>query len=428
MSLQSEHQILGALIKKNSLFQVCDLVPEEFENENNAEIFGAISTLIGRDIPADMVTVYEHLLRETGRNYIDLLNTVHMGALETSLQPKYFTEHTRMVRESFKRRKALGIVETLRYELTERKNFDAIDTAISSLMQIEKSQRKYSHTLDECVLAALEMVEEAFEKDGMVGVPTGLKDLDENLGGFHDTDLIVIGARPAMGKTALLLNFANSAGKPVGICSGEQGGAQVGLRFISIVGDMDSQKLRTAKLSDGDWAHLTATVSALKGRSIYVNDEPSPSIATIKRQAREWKYRYNIAALYVDYIQKIKGSDTSKSKTEQVTEVVEDLKSLAKELDIPVVALAQVKREVESRGGRPGMGDMSDASAIEKEADVIMTLYRDEVYNPDSPDKGKAEIDVCKNRHGPIGIVPATFIGKFMQFKDLAPNHYREDE
>ena len=167
---------------------------------------------------------------------------------------------------------------------------------------------------------------------------------------------------------------------------------------------------------------MSASVIALQDRPVWLNDEASISITSLARQAREWKFNHNIEILYVDYIQKIKGSNQRATRTEQVTEVVGALKNLARELKIPVVALAQVKREVESRNDkRPKAGDMSDASEIEKEADTILTLYRDEVYEEHSDQAGIAEIDICKNRHGPTGVIRCRFIGKYFQFKDFEP-------
>lgn len=425
MSREAEQALLGALLTQNSLMQTCELEPVDFSDENHAEIFNAIQSQISDDQPADMLAVWDRLTRDTGKNYIETLNKLISGTYAHA----NFDHYAKMVRASFKRRQALDVIKTLEYELTERRNFEAIDAAISGLMQIEKAKKKHSHSLDDCLTRALEKVDEAFNANGLVGISTGLKDLDESLGGFHNTDLIVIGARPAMGKTALLLNMALAANRSVGIVSGEQSGDQVGMRFISMAGDVDSQKLRTAKFEQDEWARLSASVVKLKGKPIWINDEPNISINSLKRQAREWKFRYKIEALYVDYIQKIRASDTKKAKYEQVTEVTEELKALAKELNIPVITLAQVIRDVDKRADkRPEMGDMSDASAIEKEADVIMTLYRPEVHEDDERLKGIAEIDVCKNRHGPIGMVQTAFIGKFMQFKDIAPRHYREDD
>jgi len=416
MSLQAEQEIIACLMRKNSLMQDCELTPNQFEYEALGEIYGAISQLITSGQVADIVTIGD-LMRGNRQDHLRLAIDI---SKESAARISGFDAYKNIIIKSFKKRTAMNIATSLQFNLSENDDLDSIDKAISDLMSIDTSKAKYSHTLDECVIAGLAIVEDAFESQGIVGISTGLQALDDCLGGFHKTDLIVIGARPAMGKTALLLNMANAVKEGSGIISSEQGHAQAGLRFISMNGSVDSQKMRTGKMEEDDWPKLTAGVSLVKGRPCHINDEPGISITKLVKQAREWKFKYDIKILFVDYIQKIKGSDVRKNKTDQVTEVTGTLKNLARELNIPVVALAQVKRDVESRPNkRPGMGDMSDASEIEKEADVIMTMYRDEVYSPDTMYKGICELDVCKNRHGPIGVINTSFIGRYMQFKDL---------
>ena len=243
----------------------------------------------------------------------------------------------------------------------------------------------------------------------------------------HPDSLYITDGYVVTHNTALMLNLALAAKEPVGIISAEQGHEQMGLRLISIEGSLDSQKLRTGGFYDEEWDTLRKAVRRLTERNIRVNDEPGISISGIIRQARDWKFKYGIKALYVDYLQKIRATDKRMKRHEQVGEVAGLLKNLARELEIPVVALAQVNRECEKRPNkRPLNSDLADASEIEKEADEILFLYRDEVYNPDSPDKGIAEIDISKNRHGPTGTVRCVFVGKFMQFKEIAPKTYQE--
>ena len=195
---------------------------------------------------------------------------------------------------------------------------------------------------------------------------------------------------------------------------------QVGLRLISMQGSVNSQNLRTATLDESEWSRVSAGAIALQNIQGAINDKPGINITEVVAQARKWKFERGIKILYLDYIQKIKGSNPRATRTEQVTEVVGTLKNLAKELRIPVVALAQVNRQCEQRPDkRPTSSDIADASEIEKEADVIMALYRDEVYEDDTPDRGVAELILTKNRHGPIGTLRCHFIGKYFQFKDF---------
>lgn len=416
MSQQAEQEIIACIMKKNSLLQNCDLTPNQFENEYLGDIYRTICDLSNAGEIADIITLGD-AMRGHRQNHLTIASDIVKNCYADF---RNFESYIKIVTKSFKKRSALSIAQSLQFNLSEDGDLNAIDQAISDLMSIDTSKANYTHTLDDCVMAGLHLVEESFENPGIVGVTTGLSDLDDALGGFHKSDLIVIGARPAMGKTALLLNFANNSDVPTGIISAEQGHAQAGLRFIGMNGAVDGQKMRTGSMEEDDWPKLTAAIHLLKGRSCYLNDEPGINITKLIKQAREWKFKYNIKILFVDYIQKIKGSDPRKNKIEQVTEVTGSLKNLARELDLPVVALAQVKRDVESRPNkRPAAGDMSDASEIEKEADIIMTMYRDEVYNPDTDYKGICELDVCKNRHGPIGVVCTNYIGRYMQFKDI---------
>ena len=422
MSLQAEQGIISCLLEKNSLMQNCDLTGNQFAHESLGEIYDTISQLINGGQIADIVTIGD-LMRGHRQDHLSIVVDI---AKNTFASISGFDSYIKIIGRSFKTRTAKYIAHSLQYSLDENGDLGAIDKAISDLMAIDTSKAKHSHTMDECVKAAVSSVEKAFEANGVVGISTGLKDLDDALGGFHKSDLIVIGARPAMGKTALLLNMANSVkSEGCGIISSEQSHEQAGLRFIGMNGSVDGQKMRTGKMEEDDWPKLTLGVTSTLGRPCYLNDEPGISITRLIKQAREWKFKYDIKVLFVDYIQKIKGSDPKRNRYEQVTEVTGALKNLARELDIPVVALAQVKRDVDSREDeRPRMGDMSDASEIEKEADIIMTMYRDEVSNPDTEYKGVCELDVCKNRHGPIGIVRAHFIGRYMQFKDLGGVNY----
>lgn len=425
MSLQAEQEVIAAMLMHPFLAKECDLTPDEFLTDAYQEVYKTIQHMVTQGRDCDVLTISNDLDRgKPGEPYWNLLGDL----VEKSVGSKsMFREYCGIVRKDYRLKQAAGIAQSLLYSIQEDRDLSATDAAISQLMQLGTVGRKYEWTLREALHNAVKLVETAFNAEGLVGVDTGLGPLNDITGGWHDTDLIIVGARPAMGKTALMLNFANAADCPAGVISSEQGNEQIGLRMISISGGIDAQKLRTAKLQEDEWPKLTATHQALIDREIYINDEPSINIVGLARQAREWKYRYDIGVLFVDYVQRIKGSVKGQNKLEQVTEVVGALKSLAKELSIPVVALAQVNRSVDSRPDkRPNMGDLSDASEIEKEADSIIMVYRDEAYHEDTQDKGIAELIFEKNRHGPTGTVRCAFLGQFMQFKELAPKSYQE--
>ena len=419
MGIQSEQEIIGCIVKKNSLINKIDLTGIEFSSELLGDVYRELAAIINSGSQLDIVTLGD-MWRDHRPDYLQAVGAIFKSDCGSE---RMIEKYASSIKTDYRKKQAVDIALTMQYAIKEQGDLSSIDRAITELMKLNQSNQKYSLMMDDCIKEARDQVEVVHESGGSVGIPTGLDDLDASLGGFHKTNLTVIGARPAMGKTALLLNMVYHGSKdnrPVGLISAEQGAAQIGMRMISIHGSVDSQKMQSASFQDHEWGVFSNALITLKGRGVAVNIEPAINISTVISQAREWRHRNKIEALYVDYIQKIQGSNPRDNKTQQVTEVVSQLKNLARELDIPVIALAQVKREVDSRPDkRPNMGDMSDASEIEKEADEIMTLYRDEVYNEDSPEKGIAEISVCKNRHGPIGVVKAQWLGRFMQFKNL---------
>jgi replicative DNA helicase len=239
------------------------------------------------------------------------------------------------------------------------------------------------------------------------------------LGGAHDSDLVIVGARPAMGKTALLLNFMLAHSLPCGLISAEQPYDQMGGRVLSIRGRVDAEKMRSGRFDTSDLRKLEGAVGDLVDRTCLIYDRSSPTIADVARMARKWKQQNGIRALYVDYVQRIEHSTTSNkaNKTERVGEVVRGLKNLARDLEIPVIALAQVNRQADGR--QPGMGDLADSSEIEKEADQIITLFRPAVHD-ENADPAEAILSVEKNRHGPTGIVKAAWLAQTMRFENYA--------
>lgn len=413
-----EQQVLYVLFTNPHLLQKSRLTVEDFSQQSDKIIYQAMLDTAAQNIPVDIVSVAERIESQ--------YRTVDMGYFHDIINKGYgseagFDHYQTLLRNQSRKRKAKEIFWNAQNALEENSDCsELIKHAIRELMQIDANQQNYDRTIKQCLDAGLKLVQDANDSDGLVGITTGLNDMDEAIGGYHDTDLYVIGARPAMGKTAFLFSSALANECVTGIISAEQGYAQAGLRCISILGSVNSQNLRSAKLEETEWAKVTAGTLKTQNKKIFLNDEPGISIDNLVRQARIWKFNHDLEILFVDYIQKIKGSNPRATRVEQVTEVTQTLKQLARELNIPVVALAQVKRDVESRPDkRPKAGDMSDASEIEKEADCIFTLYRDEVYNEDTDQVGIAEIDVCKNRHGPIGTIRCVYEGKYFQFKDL---------
>ena len=313
---------------------------------------------------------------------------------------------------------AVEIRNNHRKRMTQEILLDGLETLdtgkiVRSLMELDQQETNHEITIKQAMAQALQDMEQASE--GIRGITTGLADLDKHLGGWHKGDLCVIGARPAMGKTALLLHFAQSCGVPLGLVSAEQPAYQIAQRHVASIGKVRLSDLRQGKVGEHETKAVITANHRLKDYWIY--DRSAPTIDEIVKVARRWKHKHDIQVLFIDYIQRIQGK--GKARHEQVGDVVRSLKTLARDLSIPVVALAQVARQVEARDNkRPGMGDLSDSSEIEKEADQIITMYRDEVYNNNTDEPGICELKVCKNRHGYTGTVVARWIGEHVSFAD----------
>lgn len=410
-----EAGLIARLLVTSSTIQLCDLSPAEFSNEQLRTVYEAILALSNRNDVVDLITVADELFAQTNQNWLGFLGDLMRETQATSNVPVYCAA----IRRANESRKAVEIGQ----ELCDRAMVDgAIDNAIRDLMALSLPNKRHQYSMDPALKLALEDIEATFNGE-RTGLPTGLADLDEKLGGMHGGDLIVIGARPAMGKTAFLLNLSlaiSRSGVGVGLFSGEQDVSQMTQRMIAIEGHLSIMRMRNGKMLDGDWPMLSAAIGSLKGRPLWIDDLASPSLSYIVRHARAWKHQHGVGAICLDYLQRM-SCDSRMKRHEAVGENVRGLKNLARELGVPVVVLAQVSRDVEKRTDkRPGMGDLSDSSEIEKEADQVFMLYRDEVYNPESADKGIAEILIDKNRHGPTGFVRAVWRGECLRFENLS--------
>jgi replicative DNA helicase len=411
----SERILLGALLADNAQLARVKLEQGDFTITAHGQIFSAVKRMVGAGKVCDALTVAEMLESETGRS--DWLKlTVDMT--RECLTPANALAYAESIRKHSIARKTASIGEYL------VSGGDA-NEAIRQLMALSAIEASWvCHQFD----AAQEAIDEMSRatEGALSGVTSGIRDIDEMFGGFHDGDLIVIGARPAMGKTAFMLNLAASADKPVGIISGEQGRAQIGMRLMSINGQLSLHKMRTGGLSNDEWARVSKTMQAMKDRPVWIFDKPAPTIDDVVRQARAWKFDQNIGILMIDYLQKLRGGNGENFRL-QVGDIAQQLKDLGRELKIPVVALAQVKREVETRpmgsdgmGRMPHMSDLAESGVIEMEADVIGTLYRPEVYDDSPQYQGLAYFNAGKNRHGPIGQKALSWRGEFLKFGDLA--------
>lgn len=414
-SVISGQMIIGVLLKNPSKITECNLTPLMFWNQTDGLIFGVMLEMNSANQPIDVITVTEKLLEKTGKDYLQTLMAYATSGGGTEKNIKAYCE---IITEAHRKAQAREIANLLIESLNEP---NAVEIAIQALMGLTSENRNYEYDINSACKVALQAIDERMRnKDTLPGVNTGLGKLNDSLGGFHNTDLVVIGARPAMGKTALILNMIIRANAKCGFISAEQGVSQVVQRCMAIAGGVNSSNMRTGHLTEEDIHFLNTGAGKIKSHpGCWFYDKSAPTIEEVESIARRWKYEYNIDAFYIDYLQRLSVAP-GKTKTESVSENTRRLKDLARELEIPVIVLAQVKRDVENRNDkRPNMGDISDSSEVEKEADVVMMMYRDEYYNPDTMSAGIIELNIEKNRHGPTGCVPTKWSAQIMRISDL---------
>jgi len=433
-SIEAEQAVLGGLLVSPQSFErVAALISEQdFYRRDHQLIFRAIGEMDARGAIPDQVTMAEWFVEQKldemigGADYI-------LDLWKTTCSAANILTYARIVAEKAKLRRVIDgctrVIE-LAFDPKGRSADDVVDGAIGGLMAMQRHHANVEWTLNQAVKMAYGEIVKAQDNGGKLpGYPTGLTKLDEHLGGLHRSDLTVIGARPSMGKTALLFGMAFEAAKsgiPVGIISGEQPAVQLGMRMLALASDVNSSRMRNASLEEGDWRRISEGLTACNGLPIKILDRSAPTLAEVMRTARRWRREGALSALYVDYLQRIEAP--GEKGYERVAAVAKGLKTIARDMDIPVVALAQVKREVELRADkRPRMGDMCDSSEIEKEADQILTLYRDDYYEPNSPDKGTAEILIDKNRHGETAFCRVAWHARTMRFADLEPGWRRKE-
>lgn len=414
---EGELTVCVTLIAESSLLMATDLNPDDFIFPETRNIYQTLLSLSATSEPIDVITVATEMDNSgMGTGWLQ-----RFGELSSMVSVKNFDSYAKHVKKMSQVRSVRGIAQNLLDN--SESGTKAADEAIMELMGINNTKRNYDHSLQSALIAATNEIERQVAGGDILGVKTGIALIDKLFGGFHNSDLITIGARPAMGKTALMLNLAINADEPVGIISAEQGMAQMGSRIMSIGGMVSTSKIRSGNLGHDDYSKITQVGSKLMSRVIQLYDKPAPTLRDIVSQARKWRHTLGIKALYVDYLQRIKVDGTA-ARHEQIGDIAMGLKELARELDIPVIALAQVNRAVESRPNkRPQMGDLKDSGVIEQESDVIAMLYRDEVYTDDSEFKGIAEIDYKKNRHGETGLIRTSWRGEFLKFDDLSSQY-----
>ena len=432
-----EEQILGAmLLEKEAISKVIEVLDEEaFHSERNRKIYQALLTLFERSEPADSITVAEELRRRGtleavgGEAYLVELTMKVTSAANVEY-------HARIVLEKALMRRLIsetGAISSRAYSQAEDA-FDLLDSAEQAIFKISEWRLKKNFvSMDKAVHDTLEMLESIHGKhEGVTGVPTGFRDLDTLTGGWQNSDLIIIAGRPSSGKTAFALSLASNAAvhkskpTPVGIFSLEMSMQQLIMRLLCAEARVDAHAVRTGRLPEDDWKRLSIGAGRLAKANIFIDDSASLGILELRAKARCLKAEHNIGLVIVDYLQLMQGPRSAENREKEISAISRSLKALAKELDIPVVALSQLSRAVEGRTDkRPILSDLRESGAIEQDADVVAFVHRPEMYMDPKSEKaeevqGRAEIIIGKQRNGPIDDVTLAFVHRYARFENLA--------
>lgn len=422
-SVPAEQSVLGGLMLSPASLNMLGntLSEDDFYRQDHRLIFRAIGELAEKSKPFDSVTLGEWFDANGLSSSVDgkYLNELAMNVHSAANIMAY----AEIVRSKAVARSVIEIATHAANQAFGSDGLEVADSAINALMALAKKESKAELTLKEAMGQAYAELLDAHANPGKLrGVTSGFARLNKRLGGFHKGDLIIFGARPSVGKTALLLNMAQAAkesGKCIGVISGEQPAVQVAQRHMSMKSLIHAENLRNGEIADDDWSKLSSAMHSLADGGYRIYDRSNPTLVEVERIARKWKQMYGLDALYVDYIQRI-SVPGSNGRIEEVSAAGRGLKNLARDLDIPIIALAQVKASVDTRPDkRPNIGDLANSDELTREADSIIMIYRDEVYNDPSPSKGMAELLVEKNRHGPCGMIEVAFLAETMRFRDL---------
>jgi replicative DNA helicase len=429
---QAEESLLGAmLLSGNAVAAALEIVhAADFYVPAHSHVFDAVTALYTAGSPIDTVTVAEELRRVGTFDQIGGTETL-LRLQSTTPATSNAARYARIVEEHALLRRLIGVAG----EIAEL-GYSGPDDVTKTLDQAESmvfnvAERRVTDStarIDDLLLANLDRLEQLYERgDSITGVPTGYGDLDQLLSGLQPSALVVIGARPSMGKTAFALGLARHAAveaqRPVLFFSLEMGQLELTQRLIASEARVDSAKLRNGRLGAEDWPRITKAVGRLGEAELWIDDNPNLTVVEIRAKARRLKSRIgDLGMVVVDYLQLMTGGlRQSESRQVEVSEISRGLKVLARELECPVVALSQLSRNLESRTDkRPVLSDLRESGSIEQDADVVTFLYRDEVYDPDSPDRGTAEVIVAKHRNGPTATVRLAWLANYTRFADMA--------
>ncbi|MYM25057.1 replicative DNA helicase [Duganella sp. FT135W] len=431
-SIEAEQSVIGGLLRDNASFdRIADMMqPDDFYRYDHRIIFEQIVRMINASKPADVITVFENLTQLGKADDVGGLAYLNAMAQNTPSAAN-IRRYAEIVRDRSVLRQLITVADDISgqaFSPQGKETKEILDEAESRIFAIaEQGARGAAGWLavQPLLTQVVERIDELYSRENqseITGVPTGFIDLDRMTSGLQGGDLVIVAGRPSMGKTAFSVNIGENvaieAGLPVAIFSMEMGGAQLAMRMLGSVGQLDQHRLRTGRLNDEDWPRLTHAIQKMNDAQVFIDETPALNPIEMRARARRLARQCGkLGLIIVDYLQLMQGSKAGDNRAAEISEISRSLKGLAKELGCPVIALSQLNRSLEQRPNkRPVMSDLRESGAIEQDADVIIFLYRDEVYNADSPDKGTAEIIIGKQRNGPIGAVRLTWIGQYTKF------------
>ena len=439
-SVEAEQSVLGGLLLDNASWdRIADvLVEDDFYRHDHRLIWQHIARLIGLARPADVITVHESL--DSAGKSSETGGLAYLNALaHNTPSAANIRRYAEIVRERAMLRKLVTIADDISSAAFNPQGKEArqlLDEAESMVFQIAQEGARGTAGFQEIqplLAQVVERLDELYHREGdsdVTGVPTGFTDLDKMTSGLQPGDLVIVAGRPSMGKTTFSMNIgehvAIEQGLPVAVFSMEMGAVQLATRMLGSVGLLDQHRMRTGKLLPEDWPRVTHAVEKMQDAQVYIDETPALSAMEVRARARRLSRQCGkLGLIIIDYLQLMSGRGGGDNRATEISEISRSLKGLAKELECPLIALSQLNRSLEQRPNkRPVMSDLRESGAIEQDADVIIFIYRDEVYNPDSPDKGTAEIIIGKQRNGPIGTVRLTFQGMSTRFLNFSGTQY----
>jgi replicative DNA helicase len=435
-SIEAEQSVLGGLLLSSRAWeQVADIISDtDFYREDHRLLFRAIHELSDAGRPCDAVTVTEWF---ESRGQVDQVDGGDYIAQLASNTPSAANvrAYAEIVREKSILRQLIDVgaeIASGAFSLEGRTSRELLEEAERAVFAIaDQGQRSGSAyvSVQDMLKDAIDRIQELHEYEGEItGTPTGFKDFDKLTAGLQNSDLIIVAGRPAMGKTTFAMNIAENAAikheVPVAVFSMEMSALQLVMRLFSSLGSIDQTRLRTGNLDDLDWPKLTSAMNLLHKSRIFIDETASLSPAELRARARRLKREHDIGLIVVDYLQLMAVPGSTENRATEIAEISRSLKAIAKELNVPVIALSQLNRALEQRPNkRPVMADLRESGSIEQDADLIVFIYRDEVYNAESPDKGLAEIIIGKHRNGPTDTVKLSFQGQWLRFNNFAPEY-----